>query len=63
MRIGEVRVVKRLDIFIVLGPITSNHDRIILWVEVGGESYNLLVLLQITKEVCKHLSSFKFNST
>jgi hypothetical protein len=62
MRVGEERLTKRIDQFLVSTSLMSDHNRIRTWVEVGGESNHLLIFLQITREECKPPSPFKFNS-
>jgi hypothetical protein len=50
MRKWDTRVEKRLHTFKVLESIMFNHDRIRSWVEVGGESNHLPILLHIVRE-------------
>jgi hypothetical protein len=61
MRIRDGRVEKRLDMFLVYESIMKKHDGLGSWLEVGGESDRLLIILQIEKEGGKPPSPFKFN--
>ena len=60
-RSGDQVISKRLDQFLLSKNLLSVSLIIRTWVEVGGLSYHLPVLLQIQKPEDKPVAPFKFN--
>jgi hypothetical protein len=50
-----------LDQFLIFSFLMSDHNRITTSINVGGESDQSLVFLQMEREECKPPSPFKFN--
>ena len=61
MRVGEERLTKRIDQFLVSTSLMSDHNRITAWIKIGGESNHFPVFLHMEREECKPPSPFKFN--
>eukprot|EP00253_Pinus_taeda_P008879 PITA_08879 len=62
-RVGDDRIAKRLDRFLVAESITSKVPMIRQWVEELGNSDHFPIFLDLTNPPPKPLAPFKFNST
>jgi len=60
LRGGKEGLSKRLDIFLVVDLIIIQRQRMKTWVEGGGDSDHLPILLQLEKDYSKPLGPFKF---
>jgi hypothetical protein len=61
-RVGEDKIDKILDRFLVVEVVMGEAERIMPWVEVGCDFYHLPIILKIEKEDYKPLRYYKFKS-
>jgi hypothetical protein len=62
-RVGEDRVAKRIDRFVVSKKFVERQVLIKQWIGSGGESDHFPIFLEVRKGNLKPTSPFKFNNT
>lgn len=62
-RVGEARVVKRLDLFLINEDLSSMIPLFRQWVKEGGPSDHFPIYLELSKTPPKPLAPFKFNAS
>lgn len=62
-RVGEARVAKRLDRFLINKELSSRIPMFRQWVEEGGPSDHFPIFLELSKPPPKPLTPFKFNAS